>query len=260
VTGRNSYTRRVKLIYVLVALSALAAYGAPMTPRAEAGANQLLTTQYCEGGRVKVTFSWTGGNAASLEQWLDLSIFDNGWRDGTFIFAGPLVGSLATYTWEGLTPATQHYVRVNQQLGNHSWDPSQTFAVRTIGCDGTSAPTPAGSVPAVTLLGFSTSYSGGSPPPDLSAPGSTRLACNPLNLYAFVQVNSLTERTDFYPTWLTNSTPVPKAPITVLPGTQTFVVVYPLDTLTPVAARYTLRLSTSLNGPPVLEGGFTVSC
>src|SRR3954471_24169606 len=151
-----------------------------MTRGAEAGASQLLTTQYCEGGRVKVTFSWTGGNAASLEQWLDLSIFDNGWRDGTFIFAGPLVGSLATYTWEGLTPATQHYVRVNQQVGNHSWDPSQTFSVRTIGCD--SAPALASSAPSVTLLGFSTSYSAGSPPTDLIAPGSTRLICNSLNL------------------------------------------------------------------------------
>jgi len=250
----------VKLIWLFVTLLALgAADGAPMTGRVEAAANQLLTTQYCEGGRAKVTFSWTGGNAASLEQWLDLSIFDNGWRDGTFIFAGPLVGSLATYTWEGLTPATQHYVRVNQQLGNRTWDPSQTFSFRTITCAG-AATTPVAGDTSVTLLGFSTSYSGGSPPPDLIAPGATRLACNPLNLYAFVQVNSLAGPTDFYPTWLTNSTPVPKAPITVLPGTATLVAVYPLDTLTPVAARYTLRLSTSLNGPPVLEGGFVVSC
>ena len=120
--------------------------------------------------------------------------------------------------------------------------------------------TPAVSGASLTLLGFSTSYSGGNPPPDLIQPGSTRATCNPLNLYAFVQVNSLAGSTDFYPTWLTNSTPVPKAPITVLPGTPTFVAVYPLDTLTPVAARYTLRLSTSLNGPPVLEGGFTVTC
>ena len=100
----------MRLIYPLIVVLALGAYGAPLTPRAEAGASQLLTTQYCEGGRVKVTFSWTGGNAAALEQWLDLSTFDNGWQDGTFIDAGPLVGSLATYTWEGLTPATQHYV------------------------------------------------------------------------------------------------------------------------------------------------------
>lgn len=235
-------------------------YGASAVPRAEAGANQLLTTQYCEGGRVKATFSWTGGNTAALEQWLDLSIFDNGWRDGTFIFAGPLVGSLATYTWEGLTPATQHYVRVNQQLGNYTWDPSQTFAIRTIGCDGAPAPPAAPGGPTVTLLGFSTSYSGGSPPPDLIVPGATRLACNPVNLYAFVQVNSLTERTEFFPTWLINSTPVPKAPVIVLPGTPMFVVAYPLDTLTSVAARYTLRLSTSPNGPSVGEGGFVITC
>ena len=75
-----------------------------------------------------------------------------------------------------------------------------------------------------------------------------------------MQVNSLSERTDLYPTWLSNSTPVPKAPITVLPGAGMFVAVYTLDTLTPVAARYTLRLATSQNGPAVLEGGFTVSC
>jgi hypothetical protein len=250
--------RFVLLAVTLLALGA--SYGTRATSRAEAGANQLLNTQYCENGRVKVTFTWTGGNTAALEQWLDLSIFDNGWRDGTFLFAGPLVGSLATYTWEGLTPGTQHYVRVNQQLGNRSWDPSQTFSLMTIGCGGAPAAAPAAGGASVTLLGFSTSYSGGSPPPDLIVPGSTRVTCNPLNLYAFVQVNSLSERTDFYPTWLTNSTPVPKAPITVLPGTPLFVAVYPLDTLTPVAARYTLRLATSQNGPAVLEGGFTVSC
>ena len=91
-------------------------------------------------------------------------------------------------------------------------------------------------------------------------PGSSRLGCGALYLYAFVQVNSLTERTDFYPTWLSNSTPVPKAPITVVPGTQTFVVAYPLDTPAPTAARYTLRLSTTLNGPAVLDGGFMITC
>lgn len=247
--------RLIALVTLLALLTAL--HGAPT--RAEAGANQLLATQFCEGGRVKVSFSWTGGNTASLEQWLDLSIFDNGWRDGTFIFAGPLAGSVATYTWEGLTPATQHYVRVNQQLPNRSWDPSPTFPVMTINCGGTQTPA-APAVPSLTLLGFSTSYSGGSPPPDLTPPGGTRLTCNPLNLFAFVQVNSLSERIEFYPTWLVNSTPVPKAPVIVLPGTQVFVVTYPLDTLTSVSARYTLRLATSFNGPPILDAGFVVSC
>jgi hypothetical protein len=251
----------VKLLYILVTLLALGgAYAAPGPSRAEAGANQLFATQYCEGGRVKVIFNWTGGNAAALEQWLDLSIFDNGWRDGSFIFIGPLPGSLATFTWEGLTPGMQHYLRINQQLPNYSWDPSQTFAFRTIGCDGGGAPVPASNAPAFTLLGFSTNYSAGSPPPDLILPGSTHLACNPLNLYAFVRVDSLTEPVQLYPWWLTNSTPVNKAPFTVLPGTPLFVVPYPIDNLTSVAARYTLRLSTSLNGPPILEGGFTITC
>lgn len=66
--------------------------------------------------------------------------------------------------------------------------------------------------------------------------------------------------TDFYPTWLTNSTPVPRAPITVTPGTALFVVVYTPDMLGLATARYTLRLSTSPNGPPVLDGGFVLTC
>jgi hypothetical protein len=251
-------------VFLLGTLLALgAAIGAPrVAPRAEAGADRLLTTQYCEGGKVKVQFSWTGGNAASIEQWLDLSIFDNGWRDGTFIFVGPLVGSLTTFTWEGLTPATQHYVRVNQQLANRSWDPSPTFSVMTVGCSGSPAAAPGPTVGGVSvqLLGFSTSYSGGSPPPDLIQPGATQTACNPLNLYAFVRALSIPERTDFFVTWLVNSTPIPKAPITVLPGTNIFVVPFPLDTLTSVSARYTVRLTTVQNGPAVLEGGFTVAC
>src|SRR3954468_16589552 len=99
----------MRIVLLAVTLLALAAtYGTSLPTRAEAGANQLLNTQYCENGRVKVTFKWTGGNAASVEQRLALSTSANGWRDGTFIFAGPLVGSLTTYTWEGLTPGTLH--------------------------------------------------------------------------------------------------------------------------------------------------------
>lgn len=251
----------MRTVLLVVALIAVGAVVAPATPRAEAGADRLLTQQFCEGGRVKVTFSWTGGNPAALEQWLDLSVFNNGWLDGTFIWAGPLNGGLATYTWEGLTAATQHYARVNQQLGNRSWDPSPTFPFMTISCGGAPAPVVSPGGPALTLLGFSTAYSGGSPPPDIIAPGATRVACNPLNLYAFVRVDSLGETVQLYPWWLTNSTPVNKAPITVTPGTGVFVVVYAPETLSTLpSVRYTLRLSTSLNGPPVLEGGFTLTC
>jgi hypothetical protein len=253
----------MRILLLSVTLLALAALVVLPAPLAEAAADRLLTTQFCEGGRVKVTFSWTGGNSAALEQWLDLTIFNNGWLDGTFIFAGPMNGGVSTYTWEGLTPATQHYVRVNQQLPNRSWDPSQTFPFMTTACAGTPAAVPAtapGGV-ALTLLGFSTSYSGGSPPPDIILPGSSRLACNPLNLFAFIRVDSLAETTQLYPWWLTNSTPLNRAPIIVTPGTPMFVAVYSPETLSTLpSVRYTLRLSTTLNGPPVLEGGFTTTC
>jgi hypothetical protein len=251
----------MRALFLLVTPLALGLALLVAPPRAEAAADQLFATQSCEAGTVRIVFNWTGGNPAAVEQWLDLTVFNNGWLDGTFLSAGPMQGGVAEYAWQGIAQNTQHYVRVNQQLGNGTWDPSPTFPVKTILCGTAAAPAPpGGGGVSLTLLGFSTSYSGGSPPADLIVPGSTRLACNPLNIYAFVQVNALNQDTQFYPWWLTNASPVNKAPFTVLANAPMFVVTYPIDTLTSVAARYTLRLSTSFNGPPVLEGGFTLTC
>ena len=85
-------------------------------------------------GIVEVTFSWTGNEPSALQQWLDLSLFDNGWQTGTFLNAGPLSSQQQTLTWRGLIANTTHFVRLNQLLPGGSWDPSPTFHFTTRSC------------------------------------------------------------------------------------------------------------------------------
>jgi hypothetical protein len=78
------------------------------------------------GDDVVATFSWTPASDAVL-QWLDLSLFDNGFEDGTFLGVGPLEAQVNVLTWPGLEPGLPHYWRINV-LTTDAWAPSQTGA------------------------------------------------------------------------------------------------------------------------------------
>jgi len=93
---------------------------------AEAAANGLSQSQVCNAGKADVTFRWQNVNPQATQVWLDLSTSNNGWRNGTFISAGPFDATTASYSWAGLAPGKQHYFRINQQLPSGRWEGSET--------------------------------------------------------------------------------------------------------------------------------------
>jgi hypothetical protein len=129
---------------VLVALGLLLFHPSSQDAQiAHAGASELYLSQSClSDGSVRVSFSWAGNSLSASQQWLDLSLFDNGWQFGTFLGAGPLSAQTSQLTWDGLIANRVHYVRVNQQLPNGAWDPSATFYFSTAPCGSTTPPPP----------------------------------------------------------------------------------------------------------------------
>jgi hypothetical protein len=73
-----------------------------------------------------VTFKWTP-LAGGIEQWIDLSLQDNGFAEGTYITSGPFSRSVASYEWAAIRRALPHYWRVNT-LTADGWRVSQTGA------------------------------------------------------------------------------------------------------------------------------------
>ena len=107
------------------------------TPSTEAAVNQIFTDQVCSTtrpGTVTVTFSWTGNHPSALQQWLDLSIQNNGWIWGTYSGAGPFHATQTSFVWDGLKPNTYYYMRHNQGFSNGAWDPTQTYWILTKNC------------------------------------------------------------------------------------------------------------------------------
>jgi hypothetical protein len=112
----------------------------------QAAASTLYVSQTCAPDGVAVNFGWDGQDPAAIQVWIDISLADNGFAPGTFISAGPLPGWSTSYLWRGIRPGFTHFVRVNIQHANGSWDPSGTFIVASQTCGGTSVPigTPGG--------------------------------------------------------------------------------------------------------------------
>src|SRR6185295_7680755 len=67
---------------------------------------------------VRVTFLWTPSRSG--QQWLDLSVFNNGFAPGTFIGAGGFGQQVYGFIWPGLVQGTTHFARVNT-LTNAGW-------------------------------------------------------------------------------------------------------------------------------------------
>lgn len=89
-------------------------------------------TQTCEGdGTVTVTFNWWA-NAPGTE-WLDLSIYNNGFAGGTFVSGGPFWPGTNAITWRGIARGVWYYWRVNT-LTRWGWPTSDTGWFASLTC------------------------------------------------------------------------------------------------------------------------------
>jgi hypothetical protein len=88
-----------------------------------------VVSQEClPNNKVRIHVTWVTYNQG--HQWVDLSLFNNGWEWGTFLGAGPLPPWQSSLTWDGLLPGYWHYLRVNT-LTPWGWVPSHTIAFFT---------------------------------------------------------------------------------------------------------------------------------
>jgi len=78
-----------------------------------------------QGLRVNVSFEWAPIGPPAQAQWLDLSIFDNGFAQGTFLSFGPLHPLARFQLWQNLLPGVVHYYRLNT-LTENRWMASET--------------------------------------------------------------------------------------------------------------------------------------
>lgn len=67
------------------------------------------------------------------EQWIDISIFDNGFAARTFIGAGPQAPWKSEFTWTWLLGGATHFWRVNALLGG-TWLASRGYSFTTGYC------------------------------------------------------------------------------------------------------------------------------
>jgi hypothetical protein len=125
----------MKRFLLASAVGAALLLGIAWQSTASAAVNSLFLTQSClPDGSVRVKFDWNGNDPTAVQQWLDLSLFDNGWQWGTFLGSGPMPASQRSLTWDGLISNTTHFVRVNQELTPGAWDPSPTYYWTTPAC------------------------------------------------------------------------------------------------------------------------------
>jgi len=100
----------------------------------------VLVTQTCSSlqpGKIIATFQWQP--VGSGQQWLDISLFRNGFAAGTFIGLGPFPAQEGSFTWDGLTPGKKHQLRVNT-LTPGGWQPTPALAFMTGQCVSGSSP------------------------------------------------------------------------------------------------------------------------
>jgi hypothetical protein len=116
-----------------------------------------LTAMACndiQANTVDVAFRVSGAPPAAIGRlpdlpwpvaigWIDLSTFDNGFAQGTFIAAGPVLPVLRVseyddsyYFWSGLRGATKHYYRLNLLRTDATWQvtPTPRGSFRTLDC------------------------------------------------------------------------------------------------------------------------------
>lgn len=88
----------------------------------------------------QVMFVWRPSGAGP--QFIDLSIFGNGFAPNSFVTAPPFSPEGWGYVWDGLIEGTTHFARINT-LTRDGWMPTETLPFYTPICSGRTDPPPA---------------------------------------------------------------------------------------------------------------------
>src|SRR6478736_3201067 len=116
----------------LAGLSLVFLFSLSLARTADASANYLTVDLACtQGGGVDAQVSWIGASTTATQQWMDISLTNNGWAQGTFAGIGPVAAGKTSIVASALIPNAIYFVRINQQLPGNYWDPSPTFDFRT---------------------------------------------------------------------------------------------------------------------------------
>ena len=83
----------------------------------------------CIARSVRMRLQWLTLNVGT--QFVDLSLQNNGWEDGTYVGSQAMSPTTTSLLWDGLLPGEWHYLRVNTQLPDGSWQASTTIAFMT---------------------------------------------------------------------------------------------------------------------------------
>src|SRR5215213_5329210 len=97
-----------RLLCLSLVVFALAFAGSVGTASADPPVLRGLSAD-CSGDLATVTFDWFPV-AGAVQYWVDLSLLDNGFAEGTFL---GLPSNAERLTWAGLLPGLAHYWRVS---------------------------------------------------------------------------------------------------------------------------------------------------
>ena len=93
---------------------------------------QSVSQQCTSENSVRAMITWTSSYTGN--QWVDLSVNDNGWIPGTFITEGPLPPYQTAFAGNGLTPGSTYFVRITNFVGG-VWYSSPTYSFQTLNCN-----------------------------------------------------------------------------------------------------------------------------
>jgi len=144
----------------------------PATPaQAYPGSEAIAVAGGCNpDGTLTIQITWTAYNTGP--QFLDFSLYNNGFAPNTFVGFGPAAPTINFIQWTGILNNTTYYLRLNTQTAT-AWYPSETVSFTTTPCPVLS-PVPV-LVPAPVFVPFPVVAVRPAPPPILipGPPGTT---------------------------------------------------------------------------------------
>jgi hypothetical protein len=123
---------KLPILAALLLSAALFVRGPVSTAHAYPGSDGLTVAGACNpDGTLSILIRWTAYSTGP--QYLDLSLYNNGFAPGTFVGFGPVAPNVDFVQWTGILNSTTYYLRMNTQTPT-AWYPSETIRFSTTPC------------------------------------------------------------------------------------------------------------------------------